>query len=228
MPRLQRLTLGSQIFELLRLRIVNGDMSAGSRVIQDEVARELGVSRIPTRDALKRLESEGLLQGDEVGRYTVASFSSDDAVEVYAIRRRLEPLAGSLAAIRATDMELAQIGGLLKEVELAAKKGDASVYVELNRRFHMAIYEASRGGRLVRMIKTLWSGVIMFTPISVAGRIRHSNKEQRALLGRLLARDAEGVAVALERYIANAEDEFLFTIKKQARNADSKKKGGKK
>lgn len=129
------------------MRIVNGDMSAGSRVIQDEVARELGVSRIPTRDALKRLESEGLLQGDEVGRYTVASFSSDDAVEVYAIRRRLEPLAGSLAAIRATDMELAQIGGLLKEVELAAKKGDASVYVELNRRFHMAIYKASRGSR---------------------------------------------------------------------------------
>ena len=48
----------------------------------------------------------------------------------------------------------------------------------------------------------------MFRLIYVAGRIRHANKEQRALLGRLLARDAEGVAVALERYIANAEDEF--------------------
>jgi DNA-binding GntR family transcriptional regulator len=228
MTQVRRLTLGGQLFEVLRLRILSGEMSAGSRVIQDEVAGEFGVSRIPTRDALKRLESEGLLRGDEIGRYTVASLSSDDAVEVYAIRRRLEPLAGSLAASRATDVELAQIGRLLEETERAGKKRDASAYVELNRHFHMAIYEASRAPRLVRMIRTLWSGVIIFTPISAPKRIPHSNQEHRALFDRLLARDAEGVAAALERHVANAEKEYFFTIRKQARKPSSKRKGGKK
>jgi DNA-binding GntR family transcriptional regulator len=228
MAQVRRLTLGGQIFELLRLRILSGEMVAGTRVIQDEVAAELGVSRIPARDALKRLESEGLLQSDEVGRYKVASFSSNDAVEVYAIRRRLEPLAGSLAANRATDVERAQIRGLLEEMELAGKKDDASAYVELNRHFHMAIYEASRAPRLVHMIRTLWSGVIVFTPISVTERIPHSNQEHRALLDRLLARDADGVAAALERHIANAEKEYFGTIKKQAPKPGVKRKGGKK
>jgi DNA-binding GntR family transcriptional regulator len=166
------------------------------------------------------------LQGDEVGRYTVASFSSGDAAEVYAIRRRLEPLAGSRAASRATYVELAQIGRLLEEMELAGKKRDASAYVELNRHFHMAIYEASRAPRLVRMIRTLWSGVIIFTPISVTERIPHSNQEHRALLDRLLARDAEGVAAALERHIANAEKEYFGAIKKQAPKPSVKRKGG--
>jgi DNA-binding GntR family transcriptional regulator len=228
MTQVRRLTLGGQIFELLRSRILSGEMAAGTRVIQDEVAAELGVSRIPARDALKRLESEGLLRGDKVGRYTVASFSSDDAVEVYAIRQRLEPLAGSLAASRATDAECAQIRRLLEEMELAGKKGDASTYVDLNRNFHMAIYEASRAPRLVHMIRTLWSGVIIFTPISVTERILHSNQEHRALLDRLLARDAEGVATALERHIANAKEEYFGIIKKQVPKPGVKRKGGKK
>lgn len=101
MTQVRRLTFGGQLFELLRLRILSGEMAAGTRVILDEVAAELGVSRISARDALKRLESEGLLQSDEMGRYTVASFSSDDAVEVYAIRQRLEPLEGNAGRVSA-------------------------------------------------------------------------------------------------------------------------------
>src|SRR5258708_36079860 len=101
-------------------------------------------------------------------------------------------------------------------MELAGKKGDASAYVELNRNFHVALYEASRAPRLVHMIRTLWSGVIVFTPISVTDRIPHSNQEHRARLDRVLAPNADGVAAALERHIANAEKEYFGTIKKQA------------
>ena len=86
---LQRDTLGDQLYRLMRRRIINVEIAAGTHISQSELANEMGVSRIPVRDALRRLETEGLLVGDELGRFAVVGFGLEDAEEVYAIRRRL-------------------------------------------------------------------------------------------------------------------------------------------
>ena len=202
--RVRRETLGAQVYHLLRDRILRGEIAGGSRLIQGPLSEEIGTSRIPVRDALKRLESDGLVKCDETGRYSVVQFSTEDAEEVYAIRRRLEPFAVELAARAMTSEAMGEIKSLFNELTKAARRRQLEKYIEINTSFHMAIYEASGMVRLVRIIRGLYSGVPSLTPIVLEGRIVRSQEEHAEIVDRLAARDGAGAARAMDRHIENA------------------------
>jgi DNA-binding GntR family transcriptional regulator len=202
--RVRRETLGAQVYHLLRDRILRGEIAGGSRLIQGPLSEEIGTSRIPVRDALKRLESDGLVRCDETGRYSVVQFSTEDAEEVYAIRRRLEPFAVELAARAMTSEAMGEIKSLFNELNKAARRRRLEKYIEINTSFHMAIYEASGMVRLVRIIRGLYSGVPSLTPIVLEGRIVRSQEEHAEIVDRLAARDGAGAARAMDRHIENA------------------------
>jgi DNA-binding GntR family transcriptional regulator len=202
--RVRRETLGAQVYHLLRDRILRGEIAGGSRLIQGPLSEEIGTSRIPVRDALKRLESDGLVKCDETGRYSVVQFSTEDAEEVYAIRRRLEPFAVELAARAMTSEAMGEIKSLFNELHKAARRRQLEKYIEINTSFHMAIYEASGMVRLVRIIRGLYSGVPSLTPIVLEGRIVRSQEEHAEIVDRLTARDGAGAARAMDRHIENA------------------------
>jgi DNA-binding GntR family transcriptional regulator len=202
--RVRRETLGAQVYHLLRDRILRGEIAGGSRLIQGPLSEEIGTSRIPVRDALKRLESDGLVKCDETGRYSVVQFSTEDAEEVYAIRRRLEPFAVELAARAMTSEAMGEIKSLFNELTKAARRRQLEKYIEINTSFHMAIYEASGMVRLVRIIRGLYSGVPSLTPIVLEGRIVRSQEEHAEIVDRLTARDGAGAARAMDRHIENA------------------------
>ena len=202
--RVRRETLGAQVYHLLRDRILRGEIAGGSRLIQGPLSEEIGTSRIPVRDALKRLESDGLVKCDETGRYSVVQFSTEDAEEVYAIRRRLEPFAVELAARAMTSEAMGEIKSLFNELNKAARRRQLEKYIEINTSFHMAIYEASGMVRLVRIIRGLYSGVPSLTPIVLEGRIVRSQEEHAEIVDRLAARDGAGAARAMDRHIENA------------------------
>ena len=202
--RVRRETLGAQVYHLLRDRILRGEIAGGSRLIQGPLSEEIGTSRIPVRDALKRLESDGLVRCDETGRYSVVQFSTEDAEEVYAIRRQLEPFAVELAARAMTSEAMEEIKSLFNELNKAARRRQLEKYIEINTSFHMAIYEASGMVRLVRIIRGLYSGVPSLTPIVLEGRIVRSQEEHAEIVDRLAARDGAGAARAMDRHIENA------------------------
>jgi DNA-binding GntR family transcriptional regulator len=202
--RVRRETLGAQVYHLLRDRILRGEIAGGSRLIQGPLSEEIGTSRIPVRDALKRLESDGLVKCDETGRYSVVQFSTQDAEEVYAIRRQLEPFAVELAARAMTSEAMEEIKSLFNELNKAARRRQLEKYIEINTSFHMAIYEASGMVRLVRIIRGLYSGVPSLTPIVLEGRIVRSQEEHAEIVDRLAARDGAGAARAMDRHIENA------------------------
>ena len=206
--RVRRETLGAQVYHLLRDRILRGEIAGGSRLIQGPLSEEIGTSRIPVRDALKRLESDGLVMCDETGRYSVVRFSTEDAEEVYAIRRRLEPFAVELAARAMTTEVMGEIRSLFNELSKAARRRQLEKYTEINTSFHMAIYEASGMVRLVRIIRSLYSGVPSLTPMVVEGRMVRSQEEHTEIVDRLAARDAAGAARAMDRHILNALGEL--------------------
>jgi DNA-binding GntR family transcriptional regulator len=202
--RVRRETLGAQVYHLLRDRILRGEIAGGSRLIQGPLAEEIGTSRIPVRDALKRLESDGLVMCDETGRYSVVQFGTEDAEEVYAIRRQLEPFAVELAAKAMTSEAMGEIKSLFNELSKAARRRQLEKYIEINTSFHMAIYEASGMVRLVRIIRGLYSGVPSLTPIVLEGRMVRSQEEHAEIVERLAARDGAGAARAMDRHIENA------------------------
>jgi DNA-binding GntR family transcriptional regulator len=192
------------MYDLLRDRILSGELPGGAHIAQSALSEEMGISRIPIRDALQRLESDGLVTGDDIGRYTVVPFTAEDADEIYAIRRKLEPFAVEVAAGKLTDGGLAALKALHAELNQAARDRDLKRYTDLNVQFHTAIYEASGMRRLVRIIRGLWRGVPQMTPIVLEGRITRSQREHDEILKRLFERDGPGAAAALQRHIDNA------------------------
>jgi DNA-binding GntR family transcriptional regulator len=159
---------------------------------------------------------------DETGRYSVVQFSTEDAEEVYAIRRQLEPFAVELAAKAMTPEAMGEIKSLFNELSKAARRRQLEKYIEINTSFHMAIYEASGMVRLVRIIRGLYNGVPSLTPIVLEGRIVRSQQEHAEVVDRLAARDGPGAARAMDRHIENA----LAELRKSKRVASESPQPG--
>jgi DNA-binding GntR family transcriptional regulator len=135
--RLAPVTLAEQCSDILRDRIIWGDLEPGTRLLETDLAKELGVSRTPVREAVQRLEDDGLVIRTG-GRSTVAAFDRDVAVERLLIRELLEPFVASESAPRLTGPDLARLRSILTEMEdqLHPEQQNARQAAELNWEFH--------------------------------------------------------------------------------------------
>jgi len=197
----QRQSLESQTYETMRRAILRGDLPAGRRLVQGELAAELGTSRIPVRDALKRLEADGLVTVDGRGTYVVNSFGPDDVREIYDLRFLLEPYAVERAMEHLEEAEIAELGELVDRMEAAAMDGDGKAYVQLNQDFHMRLYEASGHQRLIRMVRSLWSSRPLFDPIESRGGFDDSVSEHRDIMRAIVEGDVAAARTAVEEHI---------------------------
>ncbi len=144
------------MLEALRRAITTGSLAPGEPIRQDAVAAELGVSRVPLREALKTLAAEGQVIYRPHRGYAVAELSLDDLLEVYRLRGLLESDAVAVAAGRFTDADLTVIGEAARDVERAAEAADLVGMITANRRFHFALLEPCAMPRMLRMVRTLW------------------------------------------------------------------------
>jgi DNA-binding GntR family transcriptional regulator len=173
-----------------------GNIPAGTRLIEAEIADALRVSRTPVREALRRLEAEGLVQLLP-NRGFIAADLLADVDHVFLIRERLEGLAASLAAREITVDELEKLTALQTEMEtvMAEPAPDVDRLVELNHAFHTSIGTASRSPRLMSLIARLHPEYVSYQVVrsyDKAGRVR-SIDEHRAILDALWRRDAVAV-----------------------------------
>jgi DNA-binding GntR family transcriptional regulator len=132
-------TLAEQIYALLRDRIISGGLEPSAALRQDALAAELGVSKIPLREAFTRLEQDGLLQYAANRGFVVRALSTDEAEEVYALRLKIEPEAVGMAARKANDQDKKVARAALAALDEAAAGPDKSKVGKLNREFHMAL-----------------------------------------------------------------------------------------
>ncbi|WP_433464512.1 GntR family transcriptional regulator [Spirillospora sp. CA-128828] len=153
------------VLDELRRAITTGRIRPGDPIRQDVLARELGVSRVPLREALKTLQGEGLVSYRAHRGYAVEELSLDDLREVYRIREILEEEAVRRAAARLTADDLKALERAEDEVERAAGAGDVLLMAAANRAFHMALYELAGMPRLVRLIRTLWDSTDAYRSI---------------------------------------------------------------
>ncbi len=139
----------------LRQAIFDGDLQPGMRVRQEAVAQEHGISRIPVREALRQLESEGLVVIRPNSGARVAVLDFEEHAEIYKIRERLEPLALAESVGRLTDEHRREVMLLAREVESAT--GDPEAWLDADRRFHLACYAGVPTPRLLSMINNYWN-----------------------------------------------------------------------
>jgi DNA-binding GntR family transcriptional regulator len=199
------------VAETLREAIVNGTLNPGERLMEIQLAEELGVSRTPVREAIRKLELEGfVVMIPRRGTY-VADLSIKDINEVFEIRTALDVLAAGLAVERITEDELEQLERLLVEIGELIETDDTDRIVEADSQFHDVLYRASRNDRLVGIINNLREQFTRFRSISIQypGRMVKSVEEHRRLVEAIASRDTELAQQIAREHMENSEQTLL-------------------
>ena len=162
-------TASDQAYEQIRSQILTGRLEQGKRLTEQELARDLGLSRTPVRDAIKKLTHEGFITKGAGYSTHVAYFPEDELTQIFEIRRRLESYAARRAAEHATEAQSQQLQKLAMEMLRhipPESSGDYQKIATLNEEFHRIIGEAARSPRLLAVVS-------MAIDISVVSRTYH-------------------------------------------------------
>ena len=202
---LQRDTLPMQVLNKLMDWIMDGKLKMGEKLNTEELARQLGVSRMPIREALKSLEKMGLAESIPYVGVKLVSLEQEDVLQIYLMRQLLEPLAAGEACKKITEEQIHELEEVHKEYipiveadEIDAKK----LYLQ-NRKFHFAIYSISEMDRVCAMIESLWDTLSFFKLIYGRDVIKNTNgaknmiAEHQGYIDALKDRDAERLKKSL-------------------------------
>ena len=199
---LTKLTIAEQIASALRHEIVTGQILAGTRLRQVEVAQRFGVSTTPVREAFGLLQSDGLVQIDTHRGVTVFLPTIQDLVEHYEIRMALEILAVEKAAAHFQAQDAPPLIAILDEMYAT---NDAVRYVELNQRFHLSLYSLPGRTRLITMIEELRNASIAYNHLYAAADVpkdaERLDREHREILTACQANDPVRAASAVRHHI---------------------------
>ena len=192
-------SLSDQLVEAIRGRILSGAIGPGEPVRQDALAAELGVSKIPVREALRTLEQDGLLRSAASKGFFAAAMSRADAAEVFALRLTLEPDAAAAACRKASDDERRAARAALQDLNRDAATAGAA-----NRAFHMALIRPSGQAITTGIVERLHMLADRYVRkhLEPRGRAARARREHAAILAAWLARDCDAVARLTRRHIA--------------------------
>jgi DNA-binding GntR family transcriptional regulator len=204
-------TLSEDVLNTLRERIISGEFASGAPLRQNPLAKELGVSPIPVREALVQLESEGLVVSKPHHGSVVASLSLDDIVEVFEIRAYLEVPLLRRAIHNITERALEEAKEVLEEFDDALLQQKVQEYGRLNWQFHSLLYRPANRPQTITLAQAYHVRADRYTRVqlrNIGGGVR-SQKEHRQLLILCRERDEEGAAKMLERHILAAGRELV-------------------
>lgn len=194
--------LSDQLVELVRDRILSGEVSADLPIRQDALAAELGVSKIPVREALARLEQEGLVRSRTNRGFFVMPLTMEAAEEVYALRLKLEPEAVAMAAALAGKKEQATAREALSSLDRVTDARDKSVGA-FNRAFHLALVRPAAQPITLHIIERLHilSERYVRKHLEPSGRDERVSDEHHRLLDDWLTRDGRAAAMLTRIHI---------------------------
>jgi len=204
-------SLGRSVHDRLKRAIIQGDFNPGSRVVESRVADALGISRTPVREAIHKLERDGLLRQGPKGGFFVAGLTPADIEETFGIRSVLESYAARLAAIRHMEGELRPLEEKLEAYQEILDRGDLDALPKINTEFHDLLYGLSHSPKLIKMINDLRDHIYRFRLVilKIEEMARLSNEDHRLMLRAIRERDAEGVERLVRDHILRGQDIIL-------------------
>ena len=196
---------GETTYERLCEEIRSGKLPPGSRLRETEIAERLAVSRTPVREAIRRLEADGLVDHLPRSGAVVRKLEYPELMELYEMRTVLEGTAARLAARAASPVELEELVAINDEMRAAA--GRPEVVIGLNRQFHKLLLDAARNRFLLRAMATVENTLLILGSSSMAmpDRAREAVDEHREVLDALLARDGAAAEAAMRRHMERAQ-----------------------
>jgi DNA-binding GntR family transcriptional regulator len=205
-------TVAEQIAAILREAIVEGSLKAGTPLRQDELAARFGFSRMPIRDALRQLETEGIVSIHPTRGAFVAKMDATEISEIYAVRELLEAEALRLAFPHLTDERLNEASSILDQIDVEA---DVGRWGALNRAFHLALYRPCGNGRLLNLIEALHNTADRYVRILLSNLDyrERSQIEHREILAACRSRDEEKGLMWLRKHLREGSETLVTAIK---------------
>jgi len=187
----------------LRESILSGELPPGAPLILTEVAGDLAMSVMPVREAIRRLQVEGLVDQVPHRGARVSPVSIPDLEDLYSVRVTLEAMATRQAALRFTEDDYERLSGVLDEYLAAYRRGDEARGREMHAAFHLGLYEISGSRWLMRTIGPLWEAAERYQRLStkLRGSLEQRHKEHRQILEYCRQRDAEAAGAELEKHL---------------------------
>ncbi len=204
-------SLGQTAYEKLKQAVVRGDFPPESHLVENSVAAALGISRTPVREAIHKLEREGLLKRFPSGGYCVAGLTRQDIEETFGIRSVLESYAAKVATLRHGEKELLPLDEKIRQYQDCLDEGRLEELTLINTEFHDLLYGLSRSPKLIRLINELRDPVYRFRKVllSVEEMARLSNEDHKLMMAHIRKRDGDGVEKLVREHILRGREVIL-------------------
>jgi DNA-binding GntR family transcriptional regulator len=208
------LSLGNQAYQELKRIILERQIPPGGKLNEGDLAQALGISRTPIREAINRLEKEGLVKIiPQRGAYVV-QLTEKDIYELFLIRENLEGLAAYLAATKVSEKDIAKLESAVEGFSEPFDEKETRRYAREDFKFHQTVIQFSEARRLIGLISTLHDYIRIFrlTTVGVSGRMKSSLDEHRGILEALRRRKAEEAEQRMREHIRHVRDGVMENI----------------
>ena len=213
---IERKPLWERVYERLKRAIHRGELKPGERLVEQRLAKELGVSRTPIREALYRLEQDGLVEKIPHGGALVKDNTRDEVEEILGLRAVLEGYAAAQATKRKNEGLLRELEGILSRAEEALRKGNISRLIQLNTEFHDVLYRGSGNRKLYELIthlRDLFYKYRVFI-LGIEGMPQICLEDHREMLEVMRSGDARKVERMVREHINRGKEQLMQEIEK--------------
>ena len=204
---------GEGAYWCLLEEIRSGQLQPGTRLTETDLAERLAISRTPVREAIRRLEADGLVTHEPRVGAMIRSLDYAEVMELYEMRSVLEGTAARMATRSASEVEIAELAAL--NDDMAAAPDDPSRLAALNQRFHLTLIDAARNRYLVKAVEAVHKTMLILGPTTLeeAGRAQAAVAEHAEVLAALSARDGGAAEAAMRRHMDAAHRVRLRQIR---------------
>jgi DNA-binding GntR family transcriptional regulator len=214
------LPLSQILYDQLRGRILNGALRVGQVLRQEELAQQFNVSRVPLREALSRLEADGLIEARPRRGFAVSALDPHEIVEVFELRAVVEEHAAAVAAQKRTREDVAAAEALLNQMESLDPKSARyhARWAMLNYEFHSRLIASSKRPRLARIVGNLRGAVEPYVrmELAITGDVVEAGREHREILEAFRAGDSRGLAELSRAHVEGTARRLLKGLRERA------------
>jgi DNA-binding GntR family transcriptional regulator len=200
---LRSVTLSGLVQDEILRRIKTGELEAGMKLNEMDLAEHLKISRSPVREAFRALEEAGLVLLEKNRGVYIREISDTETAELYEVRAGLDEMAGRQLALKITDTQLQELHAMLDQLEASSIHGELNNYFTLNIAFHDRLVELSGNATMLGLDRQVVNRMHLLRRrgFSIAGSSQASHTEHRRILDALARRDPEAVAIAMRQHV---------------------------
>ena len=204
-------TIRKKIYEHLREQLLSGKVPPDQHLIEAQIARDIGTSRTPVREAFHSLELEGLIESIPRVGYVVKSISEQEVEEICEIRAAIEGLAARWAMEKAHERLVAELAKNISVAEDRVSKGDARVFVDMDARFHQIISKYSGSQRLLELAQTLRRHMLRYRVQSIYSidNVLRAIDGHKRILRAIKKRNLEEINEAIQHHMEQSKKDIL-------------------